>query len=304
MPFSARPLVFRRAVIASLVTSIAVATLTGCSDNAEDPTPPTAVAESSALSPASSATTAQQSISASAPANLRASFDRLDIPSNVGVALAPVGGGPVISFGDQTPRVAWSTIKVPLSIAALRKSNSASTRATVRTTIINSDNEGALTLRRSLGTPDQARVALTKVFRDLGDETTQLVRITEPDETFGLTVWPLASAATFASHLPCESGDDFVVSLMGQVAGNQQWGVEVMPAPKATAVKGGWGPGDEGGYEVRQLGLITHADGRQTAVTMGTYTPGETFEAGTAVLDKVAAWLNKNLTKLPSGTCA
>ncbi|MFT4086734.1 MAG: hypothetical protein QM658_06195 [Gordonia sp. (in: high G+C Gram-positive bacteria)] len=224
---------------------------------------------------------------------------------DVGVAITSVGGtGEVITLGDQTPRVAWSTIKVPLSIAALRHSpGDAKIAKTVSTAIINSDNDAALTLRKSLGTPAQGQKQMNEVFRAGGDPGTKAVDIKSDEETFGLTVWPLAGAAAFASNLPCTADADDVLKWMGDVAGNQDWGLRAMGKPRQVAVKGGWGPADGGGYEVRQLGVITHPSGEQTAVTMSTYVPGQTFEAGTATLNKVARWLDANLKKLPRGRC-
>lgn len=295
----------RMAAAALVAASLALA---GCSNSADAQEPEPAadtLSETSSDHSTSGRVTAPRAPStAPVPSALSTGFERLGIGPNVGVVLAPVGGGAAIALGDQTPRVAWSTIKVPLSLAALRNNSDPATRATVRSAIINSDNDAALILRRSLGDPTAARAAVTDVLRDLGDETTRVVRITQPDEeTFGLTVWPLAAAATFAANLPCQADTSYLMSLMGQVAENQHWGVYTMRSAKATVVKGGWGPGDEGGYEVRQLGVITHPDGQQTAVTMSTYTPGEPFESGTATLDKVAVWLNKNLSSLPRGTC-
>ncbi len=75
------------------------------------------------------------------------------------------------------------------------------------------------------------------------------------------------------------------------------------PTGGSTAGKGDWGPADDGGHDVRQLGLITFSDGRQVAVTMAGRRAGEEMGVGTGRLDRVAAWLKKNLGKLPRGRC-
>lgn len=219
----------------------------------------------------------------------------------IGVAIAPVGkgtGGPII-LGDNTPRVAWSTIKVPLAVAAERENGPSTAESNA---IINSDNASAEALWSSLGSDAAAARRVTAVLREGGDTRSAVPaqRLRDGFTIFGQTVWPLPAAATFTAHLPCMPGTSHVVSLMGQVAGNQQWGVEVMSAPRSTAVKGGWGPDVDGTYLVRQIGLITYRDGRQTAVAMSA---GGTMSSGTAALNAIANWLDRNIARLPRGRC-
>ncbi|MFZ2512587.1 MAG: hypothetical protein WAW85_16020 [Gordonia sp. (in: high G+C Gram-positive bacteria)] len=293
----------------------AVATLIGvglvsvsaisCGQTDGTPAPVRSTATSGAASTAAS-TSRVTGTSASAAGNpdyaeLHASWEKSDFGPGVGLALVPVGGGEVLTFGNQNQRVAWSTIKVPLALAAQRNG---SKQALISKAIINSDNDAALSLRESLGTPEEARTKVTAVLRDGGDDSTAVVTIKAADETFGLTEWKLADAATFAAHLPCMKDTDEILTYMGEVNSNQQWGIESMTSPRVTtALKGGWGPADQGGYEVRQLGLITWKDGRELAVTMQTYQPGQEMSTGIAHLNEVAAWLDKNVAKLPRGKC-
>ncbi|MEZ5209768.1 hypothetical protein [Gordonia sp. (in: high G+C Gram-positive bacteria)] len=300
---SARP-----ARAAALLTGATLAVaLTACSETRGTP-----VASPSA--PPAAASSSDRPAAATGPevSELRTSWDRLNLGPGVGVALVPVGGGPVTAFGDPPVMTAWSTIKVPLSIAALRnKPGNADILATVKQAIIHSDNDAALKLRRSLGGPNgagdaaTARTKVTDVLRSGGDENTDPVHIAyDSDETFGLTPWKLTDAATFAAHLPCMKNTAKVLDYMGEVDGMQQWGLKSIEIPGgSTAVKGGWGPADDGGYDVRQLGLITFSDGRQVAVTMQSHRAGEEMGVGTDRLNKVAAWLRKNLPKLPRGRC-
>lgn len=259
--------------------------------------------------PTPAATASEQSVAGSSTSSvndpdqgeLQVSWDKADFGPGVGLALVPVGGAAVLTFGNQQQHVAWSTIKVPLALAAQRNGSS---QALISKAIIDSDNDAALALRESLGTPTEARVKVTAVLRDGGDEDTEVVKIREPTETFGLTEWKLGDAAVFGAHLPCMDDTGEILGYMGKVNGSQKWGLESMTSKRVTtAVKGGWGPADEGGYEVRQLGLITWKDGRQLAVTMQSYQPGEEMGVGVANLDAVAAWLDTNLAKLPRGKC-
>ncbi|MFC3243801.1 hypothetical protein ACFOJ6_17385 [Gordonia humi] len=155
--------------------------------------------------------------SSNAERRLTASFDDLALAQPVGLAVEAVGGGNSMVFGDQTPRVAWSTIKVPIALAAERRNGASDSESAA---IIDSDNAAAEALWASLGSPDQAAAAVTEVLREGGDETTTVPsQKLRPEYTvFGQTSWPLADAATFTAHLPCLPGSEHVVSLMGQVA--------------------------------------------------------------------------------------
>ncbi len=248
----------------------------------------------------SSVSSVPPTASTSAGGPLAAEFARLGVP--VGVAIAPVGksaAAPIV-LGRSAPVVAWSTIKVPLAVAAQRANGPTAAETNA---IINSDNASAEQLWASLGDNATASAAVTGVLREGGDATTVVPsqRLRSGYTIFGQTLWPLSNAATFTAHLPCLPGTEHVVSLMGQVAGNQQWGVEVMAAPKMTAVKGGWGPGQTAGYVVRQIGLITYRDSTMTAIAMSTV--GSSMGEGIASLNAVANWLNRNISRLPRGRC-
>ncbi|MBD0862098.1 hypothetical protein IA539_12860 [Gordonia sp. zg691] len=286
-----------------------VALVAGCATADPQPVAPVTVTVTAGSSATGYPMTPSPSSSTSAPANpyagLAAGFAEVASSTGltVGIAIAPVGGSavPALTLGDPTPRVAWSTIKVPLAVAAQRQ-NGPSTAANAA--IINSDNGSAEELWSSLGGGQAAADAVTAVLRQGGDPTTVVPAVARRAgfTIFGQTVWALPDAATFTARLPCMSGTQQVLSLMGQVAGNQQWGVEIMPAPRATAVKGGWGPGLSEGYLVRQIGLITFRDGGRAAVAMSAV--GGSMSGGIAALNAVANWLNTNMPRLPRGRCS
>lgn len=269
-------------------------------------------APQSPSSPQAPASQSPSSAPASSPGAVPAGAARLieeydefagSLDSPVGVAIVPVGGGaePIL-LGDQTPMVAWSTIKVPLALAAERKNGPSSAE---NAAIVNSDNSSAEELWASLGTNAEASAAVTAVLREGGDEHSDVPaqQLRPPYTIFGQTVWKLGDAATFTANLPCLPGSEQVVDLMGQVSGNQQWGVEVMRSPKSTAVKGGWGPGAQSGYDVRQIGLVTFRNGDRVAIAMATNAAGSSMDGGTGQLNSVARWLNQRLELLPRGSC-
>lgn len=297
---------------AALVATLVGAGLAGCSSG---PSPvPTAtevvtVTGSAAASPSASSSEpnskpkSKSKSSAGDPAALKASFATFSsgLSQPVGVSIVAVGGGNVVSLGDSVPRVAWSTIKVPLALAAQRANGISAAETSA---IISSDNAAAETLWASLGTPEQAAKAVTAILREGKDTTTVVPAERQRAEftIFGQTLWALNDAARFTAHLPCLPDAEHVVQLMGQVAGNQRWGVETISAG-ATAVKGGWGPGESGGYVVRQIGLLTRADGAQIAFALSTYAAGSSMETGIAALDQAGAWIGEHLDSMPAGNC-
>ncbi len=240
---------------------------------------------------------------AEARRQLQAGFAALDLKVPVGVAIVPVGGGGVpILLGDQEPQDAWSTIKVPLALAAERRNgeNRTETKA-----VIDSDNRSARLLTRSLGTPAEATAAVTDVLREGGDRGTVVQPAADDGEWphLGETTWTLTDSAVWTAHLPCMPGSEHVLDLMAHVAPTQDWGLNKIPGDR-TAVKGGWGvdEGDEG-YLVRQIGLITLNDGKRVAVSMSAHEPKMTFDAGAIALNTVGHWLGDNLNLLPGGSC-
>lgn len=78
-------------------------------------------------------------------------------------------------------------------------------------------------------------------------------------------------------------------------AGN--WGLANNDAPS----KGGWGPGESGGYLVRQLGIM-HTDTGDVGVAVAA--SASSFDAGVAALNQIASWLKTHTAELPTGHCA
>ncbi len=237
-----------------------------------------------------------------AVAELEASFAALALPAPVGIAIVPVGGGTPILLGDQTPQHAWSTIKIPLALASERHDDQSLSDAETAA-IVDSDNDSALVLAQSLGTPDQAVEGITAALRAGGDSTTVVPPgIDGSWPLLGDTVWGLRDSAAWTAQLPCLRGSEHVLDLMANVSGGQQWGLRVLDVP-GIAVKGGWGPEDfDDGYLVRQIGLLPLRDGR-VAVSMSVHLPEMSYETGIEALDTAARWLGEHLDLLPAGTC-
>jgi peptidoglycan hydrolase-like protein with peptidoglycan-binding domain len=245
------------------------------------------------------------SVDAAKPETFAALSRRLG--GSLGVAYAPVGL-------HQTPRrlgtlstgVAWSTIKVPLAIASVRQAGghpSAETLRLMRAAITRSDNDAALSLWSRLGPAATAAARTQAVLRSGGDRTTVVPsqRSRAGFTPFGQSRWSLTEQARFAASLPCMTGTSTVLSLMGQVTPSQRWGVGSMSG--ALALKGGWGPGTDGRYLVRQLAVVRLPDGTRVGMSLAVRPGDGRFITGTSNLDALARWVEKNVRTGGSKAC-
>jgi hypothetical protein len=227
------------------------------------------------------------------------------LPGTAGVSVAPIGRSGWVTIGSWRSGVAWSTSKVPLSAAALRRSPSSSTKSLVKRAITVSDNAAAEALWERLGTPTTAAKRVQAVIRDSGDQHTVMQsRVVRPGFTaFGQTHWTSTNQARFAAGFACRSEARPVLKLMGQITTSQRWGLGHVKGAqfKRTQFKGGWGPIGSG-YLVRQLGVVTLSDGRMYGVSIGVWSP-DGFTRGTQDLTRVATWLQSHLAQLPAGHC-
>ncbi|WP_052070977.1 hypothetical protein [Rhodococcoides fascians] len=218
----------------------------------------------------------------------------------IGLALVPVGGGPPTVLGTWTSGVAWSTVKVPMAVAALRSGGDA-VLADAAAAIERSDNAAADALWGSLGDSAAAGAAVESVLRQGGDSATTIQReqIRPEFSAFGQTEWSTQDQATFAAGLSCIPDAGPVVEMMNNVVPEQQWGLGQL---SDAAFKGGWGPRVDGGYVVRQVGIVTTVAGR-VGVAIAAQPDSGSFTDGTAMLDAVGDWLESRSDRLPAGHC-
>ena len=166
--------------------------------------------------------------------------------------------------------------------------------------ITRSDNSAAEELWASLGEPEAAAEKVEAVLQELGDQTeVESQRVRPEFSAFGQTQWPLADQASFLASAVCDARNEPVVNLMGQIAGDQQWGIGNLPDTK---FKGGWGPSTGGEYLVRQFGTVATPSG-EAAVAIAAEPESGAFSDGVNALNSVADWLASNSAQLPSGDC-
>lgn len=243
-----------------------------------------------------------QQLSLTVPGTLAAGFQELQIGTRgkIGMAVMAVGGDKMVTFGDWTTGPAWSTMKVPLTIAAQRKSSTSSSYAATAA-ITQSDNAAADTLWQSLGTAQEAAKAVEAVLREGGDtKTTVPATKTRSDASaFGQADWALAEQVRFAAELPCLPQSANVIDLMEQITSSQRWGLGEF---KEVEFKGGWGPDTSGSYLVRQFGLIHGSDG-QIAVAIAAQPDSGSFSDGITIVDRMATLLSEHIDELTGGSC-
>ena len=240
----------------------------------------------------------------SLPANFAAAFEQLSdgIGAQIGLAYAPVGHPEQVSrLGKWSTGFAWSTIKVPLSLALLRQDDSQQVTDAIRSAITESDNAAAEQIWLALGAHQTAATKVRSVLADAG----QPIPVVQSEVTragfsaFGQTQWSLADQARFLAYAACDPRDTPVLDLMGDVVSSQRWGLGTFDGAR---FKGGWGPGLDGSYLVRQYGLVTVGSG-QLAVAIAAVADSGGFGDGTAVLSRMAAWLQNRLGSVAGGRC-
>ncbi|MGO9926080.1 MAG: hypothetical protein ACLPLP_08045 [Mycobacterium sp.] len=226
------------------------------------------------------------------------------VKATIGIALAPVGGsGTPLSLGEWHSGPAWSTIKVPLVIAALREEDPLHITHQMTAAITESDNAAADAIWAGLGDPATAAGKVDAVLAETGDFTQVQFRKVRPERpefsAYGQTDWPLTKQVRFLSVAACDSRNVPVLTLMGQIAQGQRWGLGTIAGMR---FKGGWGPSPEGKYLVRQMGLIVTPAGA-SAVAVAAEPFSGSFTDGIGVLNHIAEWLTDHMVMLPGGRC-
>jgi hypothetical protein len=262
--------------------------------------PPT---ETGIGSPAPSSVGPPSSSGPTAPGTLANDFEQLEnrLHSSIGVVINAVGSRePGLTLGDWQSGPAWSTIKVPLAIAALREQGSDQVTDDMRAAITESDNAAAESIWASLGEPVTAAQRVEEVLRQAGDNTTVESQKVRPEFTaFGQTIWPLTEQARYLAFAACDDTSQPILELMGEVEADQLWGLGTITG---TRFKGGWGPSTSGNYLVRQIGLVNTGD-RLAAVALAAAPRSGSFNDGVPDLNEVVDWLREHLADLPAGRC-
>ena len=206
-------------------------------------------------------------------------------------ALAWVDDEGIHVLGTAADDLAWSTIKVPLSVAAIEDGEGNELLRQIRAALTVSDNEAAMALWNRLGPPEAAAAAVDEVLHtyDSALTRTESDQVRPPFSPFGQTVWSVTDQARFAAAFSCapaRSRAAEVRDIMAEVVPDQRWGIGRL---EAAHFKGGWGPQPDGGYVARQLGDV-EIDGERYALAASARAPDGSFERATAGLDHLVQW--------------
>jgi hypothetical protein len=240
------------------------------------------------------------------------SFFSKSLPGEVGLAYAHIGrGSQVVSLGPLQSGTAWSTIKVALAARVISDANGPGNLSPRQHSLISSalrasDNEAAMQLwteliRRHGGSAAAAR-AVGEVLASAGDRSTEVSSVGRDGfSPYGQTDWSLAGQVRFMAAVGarCVRGSPYLLDEMGQVIPSQRWG---LGEAGSAVFKGGWGPGTDGRYLVRQVGILNH-QGQPFAIAIATIPDDGSFSSGQALLSQLAEWAAENIRPGPPSGC-
>jgi len=217
---------------------------------------------------------------------------------SAGIALSD--GDMTVSAGDVSPAASWSTIKVPIAIAALREDPSQ--RENVVAAIQWSDNSAAQRLWESLGDPEQAGAATRNVLTEGGVQIPVNTVVTRDDfSSFGQTKWSVSDQARFAANVECIYGSEPVLEDMMMIDPSQSWGIGGLPQAQ---FKGGWGPEPDGSYTARQFGLTKDLTTGQTrAVEIIVRPEAGSFKDAQSMSNELISKVQSMLPQMPATSC-
>lgn len=238
----------------SLLAALTLFTVSACSSD-----PETEKASAPATAP-----------SAPNPDSVRTQLDRAvektarKYHAKVGVAIS--AGDVTIAVGDKGKGPVWSTIKVPIAIAALKDG---ADKSLVDLAIKESDNDAAYSLWSQVqwheGSADKA---VEELLEDYGSHADI------HNTAFGYSTWSLKDQAVFGAELPCIEEADYVHKVLKDIVSWQKTGLS---KEKRTRAKSGWGlDEDENEYTYRQFG-VHEVTGKRVGVALSVVTDGEDY---------------------------
>ena len=236
-----------------------------------------------------------------------------------GIAVAPTNGdaSSVTSWGSWPGGRAWSTIKVPLAIAASNHSGgtlsgsgypygacsaASSVNSAIASAINSSNNCSAWNLWQYLG--GNSSTAANAVMNTLkaGKDTSTVVPSspTGGGLTSGQANWSIANQALFAANIASVPDHHYTFSQMGTHSGGDNSGLyTVFPGSRTKSGNSG-ASATATDTITRQFGIIAIGGGQCSAVALGVNGgSGSNFDW----LTELAGIVKNNLSSLPSGPC-
>lgn len=236
-----------------------------------------------------------------------------ELGGKAGLAVGPLGSGPIQAMGSLEAGHAWSTMKVPVLVTLLKhdegsgESLSGEEEGDATLALEQSDNAAAEALFSRLeqlfGGLVSASDVLQQTLSEAGDFSTRIN--TAPNSqgftTWGQSIWSVYGEVTFYRALArgCllnHADTAFVLGLMRNVISSQRWGAGAAdyPAPAPLGLKGGWGPENGGGYLVRQTAIIGSGN-RGYVLSMVALPSSGSFDDGVSMISAMAGWARQHL---------
>lgn len=204
--------------------------------------------------------------------------------------------------GAEGTHSVWSTIKVPIAIAATQ--HGTGDEDLIDLAITESDNDASWLLWNSLGDTEEAALKVEQVLTDGGGpgDVYDIVVNTSGNPT-GNAEWTLKEQAKFATNMQCLDGAEKTVEAMGEIV---EWQRDGLGTIEGARFKGGWS--DEHledsfiTYTYRQFGSIGTEDG-VIGVAILAYPDDGTHDTAADMLDAVAAGVEKliDADAIPAG---
>ena len=226
--------------------------------------------------------------------------------------MAPLGDGEIEFVGSLATGHAWSTIKVPIVLAAIKAAGTVEDfQADAAAALQRSDNTAAERIFKRLGDLKAASAELEAWLREAGDEETKIFTGTPPAglSTYGQTDWSAVESARFTRALArgcLADADDTeaILSLMREPVASQRWGAGGLGTD--AAYKGGWGPEEDGGYLVRQIAVIGSGDKAwvASAIARPDDRGAGSFKAGRELVSGALIWAADHLREAALGSPA
>lgn len=215
-----------------------------------------------------------------------------------GGSVSLVSGGQVLTAGqDHMP--AWSTMKVPIAIAALR--NNPEVQDLVAPAIEWSSNDAAAELWDSMGLQEEAGAQVEQLLNELEISAEFPAATTHFGyDAFGAVDWPLSEQVRFSMHIGCLPEAASVTESMGNIAEEHSWGLGRIDG---ALFKGGWGSDDETGvFQSRQFGLLP-VEGGYAPVAIAATAQDGSEETAQAMLDELANNIDRVRPQLKPVAC-
>lgn len=215
---------------------------------------------------------------------------------SLGVAIAPIAepgdsAVPRWQGGTLVTGESWSTGSVPVALAVIRGIRQPEDLDYLLSRAISgSSGAGEDALFTFLGTFEQAAAATDEVFEDAGDATTRVPRALTRNDVSATAqmMWTASDQAAFAGQLYCMADSWQILTKMDEQEPAEKWGLGTLAR---TQFKSGSGTQANQTVLVRQMGIVTLADGSRVGVSLLAVAIDGSFQTSRDALTELAPQL-------------